>query len=96
MRQAIAGSIDMVVGHSGLVKLCRFLNMAPVHHKTLARHSRAICDANKIVVNLLFDDAARVVCRVYHDLDPLTGIDETIDLAVKRWFMDDTWTQVPV
>ena len=31
------------------------LNMASVNHKTSARHSRAICDANKIVVNRLFD-----------------------------------------
>ena len=31
------------------------LDMAPVHHKTSARHSRAICNANKIVVNRLFD-----------------------------------------
>ena len=44
---AVAGSIDMGMVHSGLVKLCRFLYMAPVHHKTFARHSRAICDANE-------------------------------------------------
>ena len=31
------------------------LNMASVNHKTSASHSRAICDANKIVVNRLFD-----------------------------------------
>ena len=79
---AVAGSIDMGVGHSGLVKLCRFLNMASVHHKTSARHSRAICDANKIAVNRLFVDAERVIHRVYHELDPLTGLDDTIDLNV--------------
>ena len=37
---AVAGSIDMGMGHSGLLKLCRFLDMASVHHKTLARNLR--------------------------------------------------------
>ena len=72
----------MGVGHSGPVKLCRFLDMGSIHHNTSARHSRAICDANKIVVTRLFDDADRVVPRMYHELDPLTGIDETMDLPV--------------
>ena len=88
VRQAIVGSIDMGVGHSGLVKLCRLLDMAPVHHKTFARHSRAICDANKMVVTGLFDDAERVVRRVYHDLDPPIGINDIIDLTVS---FDGSW-----
>lgn len=80
--------MDMGVGHSGLVKLCRFLDMPPVHHKTFARYAHAICDANKIVANRLFDDAERVVCRVYHDLDPSIGEDDTIDLTVS---FDGSW-----
>ena len=62
--------------------------MAPVHHKTSARHSRAICDANKIVVTRLYDDAEIVVHRVHHKLDPLTGLDDTIDLNVS---FDGSW-----
>ena len=34
VRQAVAVTKDMGVGHAGLVKLCRFMGMDPIHHKS--------------------------------------------------------------
>ena len=80
---AVAASMDMGVGHEGLVRLCRFLDMRPLSHKTFAKHVRAICETNKIVVTRVFDEAAQVVRHVYRALDPSTGDDEPpIDLTV--------------
>ena len=70
---AVAASMDMGVGHAGLVRLCHFLDMRPLSHKTFAKHVRAICETNKIVVTRVFDEAAQVVRRVYRALDPSTG-----------------------
>ena len=33
-RSAVAATMDMGVGHSGLGKLCRYLDLAPPHHST--------------------------------------------------------------
>jgi len=74
--------MDMGDGHAGLLRLCRFLDMRPLSHKTFAKHLRAICEANKIVVTRVFDEAAQVVRRVYRSLDPSIGDDEPIDLTV--------------
>ncbi|KAI0215172.1 hypothetical protein LSAT2_032780, partial [Lamellibrachia satsuma] len=35
--------------HGGLVKFWRFLDMQPIGHKTFAKHTRSICEMNKIV-----------------------------------------------
>ncbi|KAK2166012.1 hypothetical protein NP493_1340g01051 [Ridgeia piscesae] len=88
VRQAVAASMDMGVGHAGLVRLCRFLDMRPLSHKTFAKHVRAICEANKIVVTRVFHEAAQVVRRVYRALDPSIGDDEPIDLTVSY---DGSW-----
>ena len=77
--------MDMGVGHGGLVKFCCFLDMRPIGHKTFAKHAQSICDANKIVVTWLFDEAAQVIRRA---LDPSIGEDDTIDLAVSY---DGSW-----
>ena len=82
LRQAVAASMDMGVGHAGLVKLCRFLDMKPVTHTSFTQHAHVICGANKFVVTRMFDNAADVVRRVYRDTDPSIGEDDTIDLTI--------------
>ena len=54
VRQAVAASMDMGVGHAGLVKLCRFLDIKPLTHTSFTKRVHAICDANKIVVTRMF------------------------------------------
>ena len=88
VRQAVAASMDMGVGHAGLIKLCRFLDMKPLTQTSYTKHTHAICEANKIVVTRMLDDAATVVRRVYRDIDPSIGHDDTIDLTVSY---DGSW-----
>ena len=88
VRQAVAASMDMGVGHAGLIKLCRFLDMKPLTQTSYTKHIHAICEANKIVVTRMLDDAATVVRRVYRDIDPSIGHDDTIDLTVSY---DGSW-----
>ena len=47
VRQAVAATMDMGVGHAGLVKLCRFMDMEPLHHKSYSRHVKAVTAANE-------------------------------------------------
>ena len=84
VRQAVAASMDMGVGHAGLIKLCRFLNIKPLTHTSYTKHLHAICEANKIVVTRMLDDAATVIRRFY----PSIGHDDTIDLTVSY---DGSW-----
>ena len=86
VRQAVAASMDMGVGHAGLIKLC--LNIKPLTHTSYKKHLHAICEANKIVVTRMLDDAATVIRRVYRDIDPSIGHDDTIDLTVRY---DGSW-----
>ena len=69
VRQAVAATMDMGVGHAGLVKLCRFMDMEPLQHKSYSRHVKAVTAANMTVVSSLFDDAANTVCQTYIDRD---------------------------
>ena len=88
LRQAVAASMDMGVGHAGLVKLCRFLDMKPMTHTSFTKHAHVVCHANMVVVTRMFDNAADVVRRVYRDTDPSIGEDDTIDLIVS---FDGSW-----
>ena len=88
VRQAVAASMDMGVGHAGLVKLCRFLDIKPLTHTSFTKHVHAICDANKIVVTRMFDEAANTVRRVYSDIDTSIEAGDTIDLTVSY---DGSW-----
>ena len=88
VRQAVAASIDFGVGHAGLIKLCRYLNIKPLTHTSYTKHLHTICEANKIVVTRMLDDAATVIRRVYLDIDPSIGHDDTIDLTVSY---DGSW-----
>ena len=78
VRQAVAASMDMGVGHAGLVKLCRFLDIKSLTHTFFTKHTHAICDANKVVVTWIFDEAANILCRVYNDIDSTIGADDTL------------------
>ena len=42
VRQAVAASMDMGVGHAGLVKLCRFLDIKPLTHTSFTKHAHAM------------------------------------------------------
>ena len=81
VRQAVAASMDMGVGHAGLVKLCRFLDIKPLTHTSFTKHVHAICDANNSVVTRMLDEAANTVCRMYSDIDSSLEADDTIDLT---------------
>ena len=87
-RQVVAATMDMGVGHAGVVKLCRYLDMPPVHHKTFARHAQAVCDASKLAVVHVFASAADVVRRAYRSLDTSIGVDDIINLTVS---FDGSW-----
>ena len=52
VRQAVAATMDMGVGHAGLVKLCRFMDMEPLQHKSYSRHVKAVTTANMTVVSM--------------------------------------------
>ena len=93
VRQAVAATMDMGVGHAGLVKLCRFMDMAPIHHRSYARHVRVVTAANMKVVSSLMDDShhsasglprARPVCH--------TRLHPRSDRDLRR-IVDDEGTQ---
>ena len=83
-RQVVAATMDMGVGHVGLVKLCRFLDMEPMHHSTYNKHMLAVRE----VVTRLMDDAAVTIRRAYRDLEPSISEGDVIDLTVSY---DGSW-----
>ena len=87
-RQVVAASMDMGVGHAGVVKLCRYLDMPSLHHKTFGKHARAVCDASKLAVTRVFASVADVVRRAYCDLDSTIGNDDIVDMTVS---FDGSW-----
>ena len=70
------------VGHAGLVKLCRFLKMKSLTYTAFTKHTHSICDANKVVVTRMFDDAATIVHHVYRDIDSSIEVDDTINITI--------------
>lgn len=76
--------------HGGLVKFWRFLDMQPIGHKTFAKHTRSICELNKIVVTRLLDVVSYDGSWMTHghklqygigcDIDLLTGL--VLDLQI--------------
>ena len=87
-RRLVAASMDMGVGHSGIRKLCRFLNMPCLHHSSFTVHARAIVDACKRVVSEVLSNAACVARRAYRDLDHTIRGDNVIDVTVS---FDGSW-----
>ena len=88
VRQAVAATMDMGLGHAGLVKLCRFMDMEPLQHKSYSRHVKAVTAANMTVVSSLFDDAANTVRQTYLDRDASITDDSILDLTVT---FDGSW-----
>ena len=88
VRQAVAATMDMGVGHAGLMKLCRFLDMMPMTQATYTKHMLAVTHANKCVVTRVLDDAATTVRHVYHEINPSLHEDAVIDLVVS---FDGSW-----
>ena len=87
-RSAVSATMDMGVGYSGLVKLCRYLDMDCMHHKTYATHVKEVAEANMVVTTKVLTDAAKVVRRVYQESDPSLDDDSVIDLTVT---FDGSW-----
>ena len=56
-RHTAAAFMDMGIGHSDIVKLCRFFDMPAMHHRMFVRHARIVSDANQEIVGRVFDDA---------------------------------------
>ena len=87
-RSVVSASMDMGVGHSGIVKLCRYLDMNTITNTTFATHRSAVTDASKETACNLLDNAAKVVRRVYVEADPSLANAELIDLTVSY---DGSW-----
>jgi len=66
-RALVSASLDMGVGHSGIVKLCRYLDMNALNQTTCAVHSQAIVEAGMVLANNILHDAAKIVRRVNTD-----------------------------
>ena len=86
VRQAVAATMDMGVGHAGLTKLCRFLDMVPMSQSTYMEHMLAVKVANKLAVKRVFDDAATTIRRVYREIDPSPAEDAVIVVS-----FDGSW-----
>ena len=63
-RAVVSASLYMGVGHSGIVKLCRYLDMNALNQSTCADHSQAIVEAGMVLANNILHDAAKIVRRV--------------------------------
>ena len=81
-RSVVSASMDIGVGHNGIVKLCRYLDMNFITHTTYATHKSAVTDASKETACNILDNAAKVVRRVYVEADPSLADAELIDLTV--------------
>ena len=80
-RSDVSASMDMGVGHSGIVKLCRYLNMNTITNTTYATHKSAVTYASQETACNILDNAAKVVRRVYAEYPSLADA-ELIDLRV--------------
>ena len=77
-RSVVSASVD--VGHSGIARLCRYLDRDEMHHTTF--------DIHRQVATKILSDAAKTVRRVYQDLDPSIGDHDDIKLTVS---FDGSW-----
>ena len=87
-RSAVAATVDAGVGHAGLVKFCRYLDMPVVHHKTYQKHVNAITTARTEVARAMLDEAAHIVRKAYRLTDPSINDNTVIDIAVSY---DGSW-----
>ena len=84
-RSVVTSTMDMGVGHGGLVKFCRYLD-TPVMNKTT--YQMQITEASKETVNDILCESAEIVRKVHHDLDPSIDASGVIDLTVS---FDGSW-----
>ena len=59
-RSLVTVTMDMSVGHCGLVKLCRHLDMNVMNSTTYSSHVKEVAYANKVAVTTLLDEAVTV------------------------------------
>ena len=60
-RSVVSASMDMGVGHSGIVKLCRYLDMNAITDTTYATHRSAVTNASKETACNILGNAAKGV-----------------------------------
>ena len=87
-RSVVSASMDRVFGYSGIVKLCRYLDLKAIIHTSFATHRKAIMNVSMVTATNILSDAAKVVRRVYADADPSLADAEVIDLTVTY---DGSW-----
>jgi len=88
VRSLVSATMDMGVGHSGLVKLCRHMDMPAMHHSTFNTHMKEVTSANMRLVTSVLDEAAQVVRKAHKELDPSIDENGIIDITVSY---DGTW-----
>ena len=79
-QSVMSASMDMGVGYSAIVKLCRYLDMNAINHITFATHRKAIMNASMVTVTNILSGTAKVVGHVY--ANPSLTDAEMIDLTI--------------
>ena len=87
-RSLVYANMDMGVGHGGLVKQFRHLDMNVTNSTTDSSHVKEVAYANKVAVTPVLDEAVTVIRQTRSALDTLTEEDDIIDLAVS---FDGSW-----
>ena len=82
VRSLVSATMDMGVGHNGLVKLCRHMDMPAMHHSSFNIHMKEVTSANMRLVTSVLDEAAQVVRKAHKDLDPSIDENGIFDIAV--------------
>ena len=88
VRQAVTATMDKGVWHAGLIKLCRFFDMVPMHHSSYIKHMLAVTDASKQVVTRVLDSTATTVRNAYRQVNPSIPEEDVIDMTVS---FDGSW-----
>ena len=88
VRSAVSATMDMGVGHAGLMKFCRYMDMPVMHHSTYHSHVKIITAASMQVANDVICEAAETVRSVHRELDPSIDTSDVIDLTVS---FDGSW-----
>ena len=88
VRSLVSATMDMGVGHSGLVKLCRHIDMPAMHHSSFNTHMKEVTSTNMRLMTSVLDEAAQVVRKAHKELDPSIDENGIIDITVSY---DGTW-----
>ena len=88
-RSVMSATMDLGVGHGGLVTLRCHLDMSAMTSKTYTSHVKVIASASMVAASSLLDDAVVVVRNTYIEWGLSTPIEDgLIDLAVS---FDGSW-----